>query len=149
MDLDGMNMGNSYDGYAMAISEGKLDLDGHPIPPARQLVYHVGLDIGAGVLWCKYCARTECPVFKKKKTKEVLNFIKKQTLKNGQVAIDVYSPESRYIFFVIALSHVGCSSFSYVDVSDEKTECVDKSSDFLEILDDENTEKAKKGRADL
>lgn len=149
MDLDGMNMGNSYDGYAMAISEGKLDLDGHPISPTRQLVYHVGLDIGAGVLWCKYCGRTECSVFKKKGTKEVLRFIEKQTLKNGQVAIDVYSPESRYIFFVIALSHVGCSSFSYVDVSDEKTECIDKSSDFLEILDDENTEKAKNGRDDL
>lgn len=143
MDLDSMHF---YDGYAYAISEGKLDERGHPIKATLKLSEHVGLDIGAGVLWCKYCARTECPVFKKKKTKEVLNFIEKHTLKNGQVAIDIYSPESRYIFFVIALSHVGCSSFSYVDVSDEKTECIDKGSDFLEILDDEYTETAKIGR---
>lgn len=148
MEFDGDGI-NFHDGYAMAISEGKLDEYGHPITATVQLSEHVGLDIGAGVLWCKYCGRTECSVFKKKGTKEVLRFIEKQTLKNGQVAIDVYSPESRYIFFVIALSHVGCSSFSYVDVSDEKTECIDKSSDFLEILDDENTEKAKNGRDDL
>jgi hypothetical protein len=91
----------------------------------------VELDIGAGILWCKFCARSSCPVFKNEAKNKVLDQIKKYTrASNGRVLYDVFNPEQRGLYVMIALSHVGCVSFSYTDNSDNLTF---NDPDFLEI----------------
>jgi hypothetical protein len=52
-----------------------------------------------------------------------------------RVVVDIFNPEYRWVSGMVLLSHVGCVSFSSVDIPD-KPEGIeyDLNPDFLEIL---------------
>lgn len=93
----------------------------------------VELDIGSSLLWCKFCGRTKCPLFKNKAGKE---YVLKQVYEHynaetNRTMVDVFDPETRHIFLLVGLSHVGCRSFSEVDQQEED---IFNDPDYLEIV---------------
>jgi hypothetical protein len=103
--------------------------------PKERKHEYIELDIGSGILWCKLCVRKTCPFFKEGGREKTLSLLKKQTLENGRVVIDIFDPEHRWISGVVLLSQVGCVSFSYLDIQEEPdVKEYDLNPDFLEIL---------------
>jgi hypothetical protein len=96
---------------------------------------YIELDIGSGILWCKLCMRKTCPFFKEGGREKTFSLLKKQTLENGRVVIDIFDPEHRWISGMVLLSQVGCVSFSYLDIPKEPVvKEYELNPDFLEIL---------------
>jgi len=95
----------------------------------------IELDLGSGLLWCKFCARLKCPCFKEGGKEKTFSLLEKQTLVNGRVVVDIFDPEQRFIYGMVLLSHVGCVSFSSVDLQ-HNTVLIPyvEDPDFLEIL---------------
>lgn len=103
---------------------------------AKKEPEYVLLDVGSGVLWCKFCARSKCPCFNEGGKEKTLDLIKRLTnTGTGQVVIDIFDPDHRWISSTILLSHVGCVSFSNVDLSHNKEiiPCIEDP-EFLEIV---------------
>jgi hypothetical protein len=97
---------------------------------------YLELDIGSGVLWCKFCARSKCPCFREDMREKMVRLLESRISKTtGRVVVDIFNPEYRWVSGMVLLSHVGCVSFSNVDIPHNKELIqIIEDPDFLEIL---------------